>query len=232
MSWSETALRLVLAIIIGGAVGYEREFKNMPAGFRTNILVCVGACVVSMIQVQSIDQMLQLVQNSSALQNVYKADIGRMGAQVISGIGFLGAGVILHEKGSIKGLTTAASLWVVACIGLGVGLGYYYLSIISAISVVIVLRLKKYEDKFLEKNKLLRLEIKYRKRKDTAERLLNLLKNNNIRIRDIEFLVDDDMDDSYTTSSYTIIIPKCVNFENLIGKISEEDEVISVSIEE
>jgi putative Mg2+ transporter-C (MgtC) family protein len=88
MSYIEVIIRLLLAIIIGGAIGYEREYKNMPAGFRTNILVCVGAAVVSMIQIQSIADITKMVQNSPALQNVMKADIGRLGAQVISGIGF------------------------------------------------------------------------------------------------------------------------------------------------
>jgi putative Mg2+ transporter-C (MgtC) family protein len=148
----EIGLRLLLAILAGGAIGYEREFKNRPAGFRTHILVCVGAAVISMIQVTTIDQTIQIIQQNPQMAQALKADIGRLGAQVITGIGFLGAGTIITEKRSVKGLTTAASIWVVACIGLAIGLGYYSLSILSVISVFITLvGLKGFQVKFIEK---------------------------------------------------------------------------------
>ena len=127
----EVAIRLVLAVVVGGLIGYEREAKNRPAGFRTHILVCLGAAVTSMIQLYSIQDTTNLILQHPELQNVLKADIGRLGAQVITGVGFLGAGTIIHEKGSVKGLTTAASIWTVACIGLAVGFGYYTLTILA-----------------------------------------------------------------------------------------------------
>ena len=130
MSIIEIIIRLLLAVLIGGLVGYEREYKNKTAGFRTHILVCVGATVTSMIQMISIQDSIRLVQENPILKDILGTDIGRLGAQVITGVGFLGAGAIIRDKGAIKGLTTAASLWVVACIGLAVGLGYYSLSIV------------------------------------------------------------------------------------------------------
>lgn len=152
----EVIIRLTLAIVIGGFIGYEREFKNRPAGFRTHILVCVGAAVISMIQLYNLEYTISLINNNPELGSSLKADIGRLGAQVISGIGFLGAGTIIRDSGSVKGLTTAASLWVVACIGLAIGLGYYTLSVLSSIVVVISLvGLKKVEAKFLDKSKIL-----------------------------------------------------------------------------
>src|SRR3712207_7952470 len=96
--------KLLLAVIIGGAVGYEREFKNRPAGFRTHILVCIGATVISMIQMYTIRDISAMIMNHSQLAGGIKSDVGRMGAQVISGVGFLGAGTIIHERGSVKGL--------------------------------------------------------------------------------------------------------------------------------
>jgi putative Mg2+ transporter-C (MgtC) family protein len=145
-------IRLALCILAGGLIGYEREFKNRPAGFRTHILVCIGACIISMIQKFSLEETVRIINENPQLANALKADIGRLGAQVITGVGFLGAGTIIHDKGLVKGLTTAASIWVVACIGLAIGLGYYAISILSVISVFIVLvALKKFELWFTER---------------------------------------------------------------------------------
>ncbi len=106
-------LRLLLSALMGGAVGLEREVINRPAGFRTHILVCVGSALMMIV---STDLYYQF-------RGVASADPGRIAAQVVSGIGFLGAGTILREGVSIKGLTTAASLWTIAGVGLAVGLG-------------------------------------------------------------------------------------------------------------
>ena len=132
-------LRFVLAIVMGGVIGYEREYQKRPAGFITNILVCVGAAITAMIQVNLVEDSINLIQIYPDLSNVLKVDSGRIISQVVSGVGFLGAGTIIHNKGSVKGLTTAASLWVVACIGIAIGMGYYYLSIISTLGVYSVL---------------------------------------------------------------------------------------------
>lgn len=231
MDYKEIALRLIIAIIIGGSIGYER--RNRSAGFRTNILVCVGACVVSIIQVISVNEALRLVQYSSILQDVVKVDMGRMGAQVISGIGFIGAGAIIQEKGSVRGLTTAASLWVVACIGLAIGLGYYFLSLIAAVSVVIVLYiLKKFEDKFLYKYRQLSLEIKYKKDCEITDRLLNLLQSKGIRIKNIEFSVEEEVETKYVTCNYTVIVPSSISIESLISDLCRVSQVVMVEIKD
>ncbi len=151
----EVIIRFAFAVLVGGLIGYEREHHNRPAGFITHILVCVGAAITSMIQLHLVQDSLKLMLMYPELANTFKVDTGRIIAQVISGVGFLGAGSIIHEKGSVKGLTTAATLWVVACIGIGVGLGYYFLSIVSAIGVYCVLvvlkRVKiKIQDKRVE----------------------------------------------------------------------------------
>jgi putative Mg2+ transporter-C (MgtC) family protein len=109
----EILLRMVLAAALGGFIGYEREHLNRPAGFRTHILVCVGAALVMM--------------TSQYLAYRYPGDtidLSRLGAQVISGIGFLGAGTIIRDGFNVRGLTTAASLWAVSCVGIAVGSGY------------------------------------------------------------------------------------------------------------
>lgn len=150
MEIRDIVIRLFLAVLIGGAIGYEREFKNRPAGFRTHILVCVGATVVSLIQSHMAETAMNNIILHPELSNVIKVDYARLGAQVITGVGFLGAGTILHDKGSIKGLTTAASIWVVACVGLAIGMGYYSIGILSGICIVLVLGvLKKFQNKFI-----------------------------------------------------------------------------------
>ncbi len=115
-------LRLLLATICGGILGAERGRKKRPAGFRTHILVCIGAALI-MITSQYMSDILHM-----------EGDASRMGAQVISGIGFLGAGTIMVVgKNQVKGLTTAAGLWACACMGLAIGIGFYEGAIISCI---------------------------------------------------------------------------------------------------
>lgn len=114
-------LRIFLSTIIGGIIGYERGSNNQAAGFRTHILVCLGATLISLIQEQLKINLLNYAIENPLSSQVLKTDLGRLGAQVISGIGFLGAGTILREEKTIAGLTTAASVWVTGCIELGIG---------------------------------------------------------------------------------------------------------------
>ncbi|MGB0405204.1 MAG: MgtC/SapB family protein [Fusobacterium sp.] len=131
--------RIFISIIIGGSIGYEREIKNRSAGLRTHVLVCIGACVVSLIQEELRRKSLELSLLHPDLGGLFSSDLGRYGAQVISGVGFLGAGAIMKEKKKIIGLTTAATLWVTACIGISIGWGMYFISIISTFLVIIIL---------------------------------------------------------------------------------------------
>ena len=123
-------LRLLCAMIIGTVIGFEREFNHRPAGLRTHILVALGACVVSIL--------------GETLFTHYKAlganpDPARLSAQVITGVGFLGAGTIMKEGFSIKGLTTAASIWAVACLGIATGFGCYSLALTGALFTMVTL---------------------------------------------------------------------------------------------
>ena len=122
-------LRIVVAIVFGGIIGFERGIKNRPAGMRTYMLVALGSAIVMMT-------------NQYANQAYDAGDIVRMGAQVVSGIGFLGAGtIIVTHRNQIKGLTTAAGLWSAACMGLAVGLGLYELALVGGFMIFVVLTL-------------------------------------------------------------------------------------------
>lgn len=124
---TEIVLRVLIAVAIGGLIGLERGMKNRPAGLRTYMLVCVGACVV-------------MLTNQYTYQVYQVGDPVRMGAQVISGIGFLGAGtIIVTSRNQIKGLTTAAGLWTAGGIGLAIGIGLYEVAIASSAAVFIIL---------------------------------------------------------------------------------------------
>ena len=113
-------LRIAVAVFVGAIIGAEREMKNRPAGMRTHVLVCLGAAIVALIEQMAIAQAVQL--QAVGLINV---SIGRITASVVSGVGFLGAGTIVLSERHICGLTTAASLWCTACIGLAAGAGYF-----------------------------------------------------------------------------------------------------------
>lgn len=234
MNTFEVIIRLFLAIGVGGLIGYEREYQNRPAGFRTHILVCVGAAVISMIQLYDVDQTVNMILAHPELASALKADIGRIGAQVVSGIGFLGAGTIIHQKGSVKGLTTAASLWVVACIGLAVGLGYYTLSILATITVAVVLvSLKKFESKFLYKLNLIKIEILYLDKQLMVQKIQDYFQSKNIKVKNIEFILEDEMEDyesKYRRSLYSILVPRYISTGEIIEALASNSEVIKVTI--
>jgi putative Mg2+ transporter-C (MgtC) family protein len=121
--------RLVLAAFLGGIVGVEREWSGKPAGFRTNLLICVGAALLTEMSVAV----------ARAADPFSQADPGRIAAQIVSGIGFLGAGTIIQSRAGVVGLTTAATLWVVAAIGIAVGAGAFVEAVGATILVVLAL---------------------------------------------------------------------------------------------
>ena len=144
VTYLAVAIRIFAAVLIGGVLGLERGMKNRPAGLRTYMLVCVGACVI-------------MLTNQFIYQAVGSGDPVRMGAQVVSGIGFLGAGtIIVTRRNQIKGLTTAAGLWSAAGVGLALGIGFYEAAIAGTLAVFVVMTLlQKLDNKLHRKSKQL-----------------------------------------------------------------------------
>lgn len=139
----EIVLRLLLAALLGGAIGMEREVNNRPAGLRTHVLVTLGSTLVMLVSIDGF---------YVAGSDVPFGDPFRLAAQVVSGIGFLGAGTIMRTGNNINGLTTAASLWVSAGIGLAIGTGYYLGAILSVTIVLLTLMsLGIFEKRFLKR---------------------------------------------------------------------------------
>ena len=131
--------RLVISAVLGGLIGVEREMHGKPAGFRTHVLVCMGAALFSLVSLSLLD-----FPGSSV-------DVSRVAAGVVTGIGFLAAGSVFRDKDRIRGLTTAADIWVLAGIGLAVGLGYYFLAITATIVSLVVLIAGRVLDFYLHK---------------------------------------------------------------------------------
>lgn len=159
LTFGQMAMRIGLAVILSGIIGYERGRKrNVPAGFRTHILVCVGAASVSLLEDQLRVELIKFAGAHQDLAQFFKSDISRLGAQVITGIGFLGAGTIIRDKATVGGLTTAASLWATGCLGLIIGWGFYTLAILSGLTIFLVLVvLKSFESVVLPKPKKIKL---------------------------------------------------------------------------
>lgn len=132
-----TVIRLVVSVVLGGIIGFERQHRGKTAGLRTHILVCLGSCLVAILS-------LNLYSDVEGKTN---ADPARLAAQVVSGIGFLGAGAIMKEGPTIKGLTTAASLWVVASVGLAAGVGAMVGAVATTVLVVVALEVLPRIDK-------------------------------------------------------------------------------------
>lgn len=119
-------LRLIVAVLLGAVVGIERELTDKPAGLRTHMLVSLGSCLFTIVSVYE-----------------FQMDPARIAAGIVAGIGFIGAGTILSERDRVIGITTAASLWVTAAIGLSIGVGNYVLSLVTAALVVLILFMRK-----------------------------------------------------------------------------------------
>lgn len=171
-------LRLVIACVLGGIIGYERESTHRPAGFRTHILVCVGSALV-MVTSEFIFKQYR------GLANV---DPARLGAQVISGIGFLGAGTIIREGFNVSGLTTAASLWAVSCVGIAVGIGFYGGAVVATMLIFMTLiLLKKLERTFKKKNHYRTVYVQASNGHNQLGAIADLLGSRGIVIRNIEF---------------------------------------------
>lgn len=143
---NQIILRLVLSVALSGFIGLERQLHRRTAGLRTHMLVSLGSCLIMLTSLYVFD----------IYKNMAPVDPGRIAAGVITGIGFLGAGTIIRAKEGVRGLTTAASLWVAAGIGLAVGCGFYSASIVTAVlALVILFFFRQIESRVIDKEKIL-----------------------------------------------------------------------------
>ena len=175
MDLTGVAFRMLLSVLCGGIIGIEREFKRRPAGFRTHILISLGACTAILTNLY-IFQVMHLY-----------TDVARLGAQVVAGIGFIGAGtIIVTKRQRVKGLTTAAGLWASAIIGLACGAGYVECAVFATLMVMLAeLVLIKLEYRFARKQNDVNLFIEYAN-SSTIENIIDILKGHRVNISGLE----------------------------------------------
>ncbi|MEG0256292.1 MgtC/SapB family protein [Vagococcus sp.] len=227
MTFLEIGQRLLLAVVMSGAIGFDREFKSRPAGMRTHILVCVGATIIAILQTEIHLNVLEQVANHPELIGVVRSDQTRLIAQVISGIGFLGAGTIIVTKRAVAGLTTAASLWTVACLGLAAGMGYYKVALIGFIVIQSVLSLLK---KVIVVPSIKTLEVKYIHRVETKEFITDYFRTHHVVVKDINVQVEIMNERRMYTNVYTIEMPKNYNVYELIEDLSVHENMKKIRL--
>ena len=226
LSEMELLMRIGIALLVGGVIGLEREYKNRPAGMRTHVLVCLGATSVALLE--------SLLGGGGGLGMSGNANvslsIGRLSAQVISGIGFLGAGTIFMAQKKIAGLTTAASLWNVACLGILVGFGYYWLGLLLGFLIGIVLM---FLGRIIKINAVKHVEIKYVKRLETLPFINQYFDSIGVLVLDIDFHVEsfkeiDLQEHNLYTNVYTLHLPRKVEYMDIVNKLSEYQNIQTV----
>lgn len=185
MTFASVVLRLVLAMFFGGVLGAERQTKRRPAGFRTYMLVCLGATLTMLLGQYEYTKLLTIWADHAA-QVGTKIDVSRFGAQVINGIGFLGAGTIMvNGRKEVKGLTTAAGLWASACMGLAIGAGFYECVILGFVMIISVTRLlPRIESAVLERARNMNLYVEFRNLDHMGE-IITAIKELDIQIYEV-----------------------------------------------
>ena len=211
--------KLLLSLVLGATIGIERRRKGQIAGLRTFALISMGATLAMLISIY-------IPQEYLGLKN---GDPGRIAAQVVSGVGFLGAGAIIQMKGSVRGLTTAAGIWMTACIGLAVGAGMYLISVIATLLIIFILvNIERIEQRhnFLWESKIIR--VKTHGIFEDIEQLRELLKINDIHISD-EFMKFD-YEDNETIVNFMVRSKNDIDVPALFSAIKDNCNAISVTI--
>ena len=222
-------LRVILAMLMGGLIGYERERKSHPAGFRTYMLVAVGASLTVMMS-QYYDLMQRIAWADTVAMLGNRTDVARFGAQVINGIGFLGAGTILvTTRQEVQGLTTAAGLWASACMGLAIGAGFYECMLVGFLLILFSLSLlprladtvnehSRYCNVYVELNSI-----------ESLGGILNQLKDDSVRLFDVDIeKMQVPGHAAQINAVFYLFLPKAHTHTELLASISTLDGVIIV----
>ena len=210
-------VRLLLAILCGGLIGVEREYKRRPAGFRTHILICLGAAMTTLTS-----QYLCFTMH-------YFTDIARLGAQVVAGVGFIGAGtIIVTRRKRVKGLTTAAGLWAAAIIGLCLGAGFYEGALGATVLILVAEMLfSKMEYRILDHVPEIIVYMEYRD-KLCLERVLNLLRLQNIKVLNMEITRSAGNERHNACAIFSLRLHSKCTISQLLRNINEQEGVLTV----
>ncbi|SHJ05694.1 putative Mg2+ transporter-C (MgtC) family protein [Tangfeifania diversioriginum] len=213
-------LRLLLSFFVGMLVGLERETHNQPAGLRTHILISIGATIVMLISIF-------IPQTFANFQN---GDPGRIAAQVVSGIGFLGGGAILKFGANVKGLTTAASIWAMAAIGLAVGAGMYSISLIGVLVVLFALTIMNFfEKRFFKERTLRKVEVTIKKKHTNLKALKDIFKTFDVKINSTGF--DRNVHEATDKITFLVGVTPFLNVQQLADELEKEPGIVTVLVE-
>lgn len=226
MFWAIIFFRLGIIFIVSGLIGYDRQYKNKPAGIKTHILVGLGSGIIALVQIEANETLIHQALENPELINIFKVDNGRLIAQVISGIGFLGAGTIIVTKGHVKGLTTAASLWATATIGISMGSGFLKLGLISSLFVIAALVGVNKCIRFKSSKKMKITYLDFEKTQPTIEQTFQ---QEEIGIENCQFSFDR-VDKEYCVVTYILLIPPSASVESLAHKLRGCEGVVRVSV--
>ncbi len=219
ITWQTALIRIMVSFIIGALVGIERETHNQPAGLRTHILISIGSTMVMLISIF-------IPQTFTQFQN---GDPGRIAAQVVSGIGFLGAGAILKFGADVKGLTTAASIWAMAAIGLAVGAGMFTISFIGVIVILFALIVMDvFEKKIFKERVLKRIELSVKKKFTDINTLKQVLKNNDIKVISTGF--ERNVSEATDKITFLIGITRKMDVQKLSEILEQQPGIVSISV--
>ena len=210
------SVRLIVALLCGGIIGIERERKQRPAGFRTHILICIGAAMTTLTS-QYISFELQAT-----------TDLARLGAQVIAGIGFIGAGtIIVTKRKNVKGLTTAAGLWASAIVGLCAGAGFIEGSLITTVIIVIAeLFLSRFEYFMISNSRTINIFVEYNDQ-SMLTTIIDTVKENSSYIRDIE-ITKSSNEVTNSCAIFSLQMPRKTSHDKMLNAIANLDGVVSV----
>lgn len=209
-------VRIFLAVFIGGVIGLERGMKNRPAGLRTYMLVCVGSTLI-------------MLTNLYIFQSTGTGDPVRLGAQVVSGIGFLGAGtIVVTKRNHIKGLTTAAGLWASAGVGLALGAGFYEAALITAVCVYAILTvLQKWDNVMRSRSRVMELYVEISSAVSVGV-LVNTIRGLNVEVEEVQLDQDSVLEENVRAVLMTLKSAKSTNHQDTIEKISGISGVLFV----
>lgn len=212
-------VKLICAVLCGGLIGIEREYKRRPAGFRTHILVCLGAAMTTITSQYLIAALGQY------------ADPGRLGAQVVAGIGFMGAGtIIVSKRNRVKGLTTAAGLWTTAILGLSIGTGFYECAILATIMILIAeLFLSKLEYSLHSKMLDMNIYIEY-SGTGYINNIIDVFKQREVKIVDVEIIKKKSKDSKQNIAIFTVQVGKRVKKDDIIQALKKFSQTKTVEI--
>ncbi|WP_208560924.1 MgtC/SapB family protein [Marinilactibacillus kalidii] len=223
----ELLLRLLIAASLGGIIGYERELKGRDAGIRTHTLVSLGAAIITLTQLEASEWVIEFARANTDLAPIVTTDITRLTAQIVNGIGFLGAGTIIVSQKSVTGLTTAASIWAVASLGIAVGMGYYFMGISSTLIMLVVLRSVKTVFK-IERTR--QLEVRYVNRNETLRYMEACFKEHQISVVSTDHSITYQEDGSSVCRDlYTLHLPAKFNMMGFIAILGESKNIFEIN---